>query len=193
MDTVKEFLTITEFAKAAGKSRQTIYNQIDSGILTGFVKELDGAKVINKAALQLYKSNESVKSDSQIDKRILTEKDKLIDELKDRIKEQAAFIKAQQQQIEEQAAELKEERQHSREISDKLTELTAQAQQLHAGTLKTQLQETQLIDTTAAQAQSGGDTAADQSTGLNPTPQDQSEGTKEPVKKSLFSRLFGRK
>ena len=49
----EEYLTIAEFAKRAGVSRQTIYNRLDSD-LTDFTKLLNGRKLVSSKALRLF-------------------------------------------------------------------------------------------------------------------------------------------
>ena len=49
----EEYLTIAEFAKRAGVSRQTIYNRLDTD-LTDFTKLSNGRKLVNSKALRLF-------------------------------------------------------------------------------------------------------------------------------------------
>ena len=61
-----DLLTVKEFAKAAGVSRQTVYNRLDKD-LTAYLTEIDSVKYIDKAALSLFVSNLDSQVDSQID------------------------------------------------------------------------------------------------------------------------------
>jgi len=49
----EEYLTIAEFAKRAGVSRQTIYNRLDTD-LTDFTKLSNGRKLVSSKALRLF-------------------------------------------------------------------------------------------------------------------------------------------
>lgn len=49
----EDYLSIAEFAKRAGVTRQAVYKKLSTE-LTEYVKEVDGRKVINIKALELY-------------------------------------------------------------------------------------------------------------------------------------------
>ena len=55
---MSEYISISEFARRAGVSRQTIYNRLD-GDLSNFCKTVKGQKVINDKALTLFSVKES--------------------------------------------------------------------------------------------------------------------------------------
>lgn len=92
----KEYLTIKEFADAAGVSKQAVYQRL-TGTLKPYVSIKDGVKYLNIRALELYKGDDAVKKlkknnqeesnsvqfDSIIEllKRELDQKNKQIDEL----------------------------------------------------------------------------------------------------------------
>lgn len=92
----KEYLTIKEFADAAGVSKQAVYQRL-TGTLKPYVSIKDGVKYLNIRALELYKGDDAVKKlkknnqeesnsvqvDSMIEllKRELDQKNKQIDEL----------------------------------------------------------------------------------------------------------------
>lgn len=92
----KEYLTIKEFADAAGVSKQAVYQRL-MGTLKPYVSIKDGVKYLNIKALELYKGDDAVKKlkknnqgesnsvqvDSMIEllKRELDQKNKQIDEL----------------------------------------------------------------------------------------------------------------
>lgn len=56
----KEYLTIKEFADAAGVSKQAVYQRL-TGTLKPYVSVKDGVKYLNIRALELYKGDDAVK------------------------------------------------------------------------------------------------------------------------------------
>lgn len=92
----KEYLTIKEFADAAGVSKQAVYQRL-TGTLKPYVSIKDGVKYLNIRALELYTGDDAVKKlkknnqeesnsvqvDSMVEllKRELDQKNKQIDEL----------------------------------------------------------------------------------------------------------------
>ena len=88
---MKDYLTVLEFAAAAGITKQAVYNRIKQD-LAPYVKEQDGKKTISKEALKLFAKEEPAEAAQGP-----TEATSL---LLDRIEEQADTIKAQQQEIE---------------------------------------------------------------------------------------------
>lgn len=91
-----EYLSIKEFAEAAGVSKQAVYQRL-TGTLKPYVSIKDGVKYLNIRALELYKGDDAVKKlkknnqeesnsvqvDSMVEllKRELDQKNKQIDEL----------------------------------------------------------------------------------------------------------------
>lgn len=88
---MKDYLTVVEFAAAAGITKQAVYKRIKQD-LAPYVKEQDGKKTISKEALKLFAKEEPAEA-----AKGPTEAPSL---LLDRIEEQADTIKAQQQEIE---------------------------------------------------------------------------------------------
>lgn len=88
---MKDYLTVLEFAAAAGITKQAVYKRIKQD-LAPYVKEKDGKKTISKEALKLFAKEEPAEAAQGP-----TEATSL---LLDRIEEQADTIKAQQQEIE---------------------------------------------------------------------------------------------
>lgn len=88
---MKDYLTVVEFAAAAGITKQAVYKRIKQD-LAPYVKEKDGKKTISKEALKLFAKEEPAEAAQGP-----TEATSL---LLDRIEEQADTIKAQQQEIE---------------------------------------------------------------------------------------------
>lgn len=54
---MKEYISIKEFATAAGVSQQAIYKQLNNK-LKPYLKEIDGKKMLNISALELFKKKE---------------------------------------------------------------------------------------------------------------------------------------
>lgn len=88
---MKDYLTVLEFAAAAGITKQAVYKRIKQD-LAPYVKEQDGKKTISKEALKLFAKEEPAEAAQGP-----TEATSF---LLDRIEEQADTIKAQQQEIE---------------------------------------------------------------------------------------------
>jgi septal ring factor EnvC (AmiA/AmiB activator) len=88
---MKDYLTVVEFAAAAGITKQAVYKRIKQD-LAPYVKEQDGKKTISKEALKLFAKEEPAEAAQGP-----TEAPSL---LLGRIEEQADTIKAQQQEIE---------------------------------------------------------------------------------------------
>ena len=108
----EEFLTISEFAKRAGVSRQAIYKRLD-GDLQPWLTVDNGKKLINSKALELFADNQNVNqvySNETLSRMVsmlekeLDIKNKQIDtlnhqveELNDRLKESHILIGRQQE------------------------------------------------------------------------------------------------
>lgn len=127
----KEYLTIKEFADAAGVSKQAIYQRL-TGTLKPYVSIKDGVKYLNIRALELYNGNDAVKKlkknnqeesnsvqvDSMIEllKRELDQKNKQIDELHKLLEQSQVNLSQAQyrlQLIEDQRNEEPEEKKES--------------------------------------------------------------------------------
>ena len=127
----KEYLTIKEFADAAGVSKQAVYQRL-TGTLKPYVNIKDGVKYLNIRALELYKGDDAVKKlkknnqeesnivqvDSMVEllKRELDEKNKQIDELHKLLEQSQVNLSQAQyrlQLIEDQRNEEPEEKKES--------------------------------------------------------------------------------
>ena len=127
----KEYLTIKEFAEAAGVSKQAVYQRL-TGALKPYVSIRDGIKYVNIKALKLYKGDDAVKKlkknnqeesnivqvDSMVEllKRELDEKNKQIDELHKLLEQSQVDLSQAQyrlQLIEDQRNEEPEEKKES--------------------------------------------------------------------------------
>lgn len=127
----KEYLTIKEFADAAGVSKQAVYQRL-TGTLKPYVSIKDGVKYLNIRALELYKGDDAVKKlkknnqeesnsvqvDSMVEllKRELDQKNKQIDELHKLLEQSQVNLSQMQyrlQLIEDQRNEEPEEKKES--------------------------------------------------------------------------------
>ena len=123
-----EYLSIKEFADAAGVSKQAVYQRL-TGTLKPYVSIKDGVKYLNIRALELYKGDDAVKKlkknnqeesnsvqvDSMVEllKRELDQKNKQIDELHKLLKQSQVNLSQMQyrlQLIEDQRNEQPEEK-----------------------------------------------------------------------------------
>lgn len=123
-----EYLSIKEFADAAGVSKQAVYQRL-TGTLQPYVSIKDGVKYLNKRALELYKGDDAVKKlkknnqeesnsvqvDSMVEllKRELDQKNKQIDELHKLLEQSQVNLSQAQyrlQLIEDQRNEQPEEK-----------------------------------------------------------------------------------
>lgn len=128
---MNDYLTIAEFAKLAGVSRQTVYNRIDKD-LSSFVKVFDNRKRIHKTALSLFLSDIHDNfngSDTKSNSNMSSDFTRLIDNLTGELDNKNMQIKMLMKQ------------------NETLTELLKSTQEqlsasmaLHAGTLQAQLQ-----------------------------------------------------
>lgn len=116
----KQYISVSEFAKKANVSRQTIYNRLDTD-LTCFVK-MDlhtGRKSINVKGLILFNNGqESVKGDVN-----LTVKDDIyLDTLEPRENDEnmALLIETLQRQLEERNKDIEELKSEKQELKDEL-------------------------------------------------------------------------
>ena len=59
-DNKQEYISISEFARATGRSRTTVYKYLD-GFLSTYVQDVQGKKVISRAAIKVFESIEAGK------------------------------------------------------------------------------------------------------------------------------------
>lgn len=123
-----EYLSIKEFAEAAGVSKQAVYQRL-TGTLKPYVSIKDGVKYLNIRALELYKGDDAVKKlkknnqeesnnvqvDSMVEllKKELDQKNKQIDELHKLLEQSQVNLSQMQyrlQLIEDQRNEQPEEK-----------------------------------------------------------------------------------
>lgn len=103
----KEYLSIKEFATAVGISQQAVYKQLNNK-LKEYLKVVDGKKMLNIKALELYKTNDDSTKNST---SCTTDEQQLINWLKEEIKEKNKQIALLQAQIEKEQQLLNQEQQ----------------------------------------------------------------------------------
>ena len=212
----KDLLTVKEFAEAAGVSRQRIYKLMVDSLQPYIVKQENGYTLIKSEALGLFGKAVELKpcnptelkpcnsTQSGINKG---NEPNLVDSVQpDRVDsvqqqesppDQSDIVGLLQKTIDELTKQLDVKDHQIAEQQQTIRDLTEglkAAQALHAGTL----QIAGAGQSSGAAAQESGEPSADESTGLNPTQEAQSETraetAPEPVKKKgLLSRIFRRK
>jgi len=103
----KEYLSVKEFAEAAGITPQAVYKKLNNQ-LKPYLKLVDGKKTIEKSALELFGKPEA---DNKVDNQIFNQ---LLNQLTTELNEKSQQLKEKDKQIE------------------KLQQALDQAQRLHA-------------------------------------------------------------
>ena len=130
----KKYLKISEFAKMANVSRQTIYNDLSSK-LTDFVKIIDNVKYLDSEGLAVYGVKDLTPFDSQFTVKFdndltaflqsqIEEKDKQIERL-------YSMLDKEREQSKEKDKTIQENNEHIREQEKRLADLLEQSQQLN--------------------------------------------------------------
>ena len=126
-----DLITISEFSKRAGLSRQAIYKKLD-GVLMPYVVIIEGQKMLKKEGLTALKNKPFTESN----KGYVTKDNALYNE---GLLEMISFLKEQirvkDDQIARQAAAMENHSITVKSLSDALQS----AQALHAGTIQQQL------------------------------------------------------
>lgn len=123
-----ELLTVAEFAKRAGVSKQAIYSRLDKG-LKQFVQVVDGQKMLNIKALQQY-NNKEVEQEIQENQSSIEQPCTTLDLLNKTIETLQKQLDEKDKQIQMLTEALKTEQLHA-----------SQAQALHAGTIQQAIDE----------------------------------------------------
>lgn len=123
-----EYISVSEFARRAGVTKQSVYQRIQGG-LKKYVKDLNGQKVIQiKALHDVYGLDleqgleQDLNKDSQGQNQV-----------------NLAVIEMLRAELEEKNRQLREKDQRITELTDRITEMGKAAQALHAGTMQSQL------------------------------------------------------
>ena len=98
-DNKQEYMTISEFARETGKSRTTVYKYLD-GFLSTYVQDVQGKKVISRAAIKVFESIEAGKvvQDERTEKRSDEQINGQVGQVIEALKEQ---LRVKDQQLEE--------------------------------------------------------------------------------------------
>ena len=127
-----EYISISEFARRAGVSRQAIQQRLDTS-LRDFVKLAQGKKLLNIKGLELFDgvnlAQGFVKENVKLAQGSNEQNDTLEQGILDLLR---AELEAKNQQ-------LREKDQRIAELTDRLAEMGMRAQELHAGTMVQQL------------------------------------------------------
>ena len=82
-----KYISVSEFAKAAGVSKQAVYSRLKSQDLTKFIKLENGKKLINTKALELFNKSSSQSSFNQFEQGLESTEREYIESLKKQIEE----------------------------------------------------------------------------------------------------------
>ena len=81
------YISIADFAKEAGVSKQAVYSRIKSQDLNKFIKLENGKKLINTKALELFNKSSSQSSFNQVEQGLESTEREYIESLKNQIEE----------------------------------------------------------------------------------------------------------
>lgn len=82
-----KYISVSEFAKAAGVSKQAVYSRLKSQDLNKFIKLENGKKLINTKALELFNKSSSQSSFNQVEQGLESTEREYIESLKKQIEE----------------------------------------------------------------------------------------------------------
>ena len=82
-----KYISVSEFAKAAGVSKQAVYSRLKSQDLNKFIKLENGKKLINTKALELFNKSSSQSSFNQVEQGLESTEREYIEFLKKQIEE----------------------------------------------------------------------------------------------------------
>lgn len=167
-DNKQEYISISEFARATGRSRTTVYKYLD-GFLSTYVQDVKGKKVISRAAIKVFESIEAGKvvQDERTEKRSDEQINGQVGQVIEALKEQ---LRVKDQQLEEK----------DRQIQS-LHEILTRQQQLAA------MQEQRIIQLTASEPETATAATVDpEEPGADQTAAEQTAGEK----KGLFRRIL---
>ena len=81
------YISIADFAKEAGVSKQAVYSRIKSQDLNKFIKLENGKKLINTKALEFFNKSSSQSSFNQVEQGLESTEREYIESLKKQIEE----------------------------------------------------------------------------------------------------------
>lgn len=136
-DNKQEYISISEFARVTGRSRTTVYKYLD-GFLSNYVQDVQGKKVISKAAIEVFKSIDAgrvVQEDCPGGRTNSTDNgtencsdgqvEQLIEALKEQLRVKDEQIRAKDQQIESLHEILSRQQQLAAIQEQRIIQLTA--------------------------------------------------------------------
>ena len=82
-----KYISVSEFAKAAGVSKQAVYSRLKTQDLNKFIKLENGKKLINTKALELFNKSSSQSSFNQVEQDLESTEREYIESLKKQIEE----------------------------------------------------------------------------------------------------------
>ena len=129
-DNKQEYMTISEFARETGKSRTTVYKYLD-GFLSTYVQDVQGKKVISRAAIKVFESIEAGKvvqderTEKRSDEQINGQVGQVIEALKEQLRVKDQQLEEKDRQIQSLHEILTRQQQHTAIQEKRITELTA--------------------------------------------------------------------
>ena len=118
------YLSVAEFAEAAGVSKQAVYKRLNKDLLS-FCKEVNGTRKISAGAIELFKGN--IQVDQQTTETTDTRNPSF---LMEQIKEKDNLIHQQRTEIEELTKQIKELQQHILTQAERTTAVLEKQSQL---------------------------------------------------------------
>lgn len=192
----EEYLTITEFSRQAGVSRQTVYNRLDS--LGDLVKVDNGVRLLSREALDRFTPNTVHRTRTECKEPVNLS---TVDTGKDSIiRQQQGLISSQNEQIRELQAQIVAQNKELTAILQQQTELQRNFQVLladskrHVHPLEIDSQDVPIpsMDRTGTEAQAGSQ-PVNQETQKDVSQNCQLDKTATDRGRGFFARFFGRK
>ena len=188
-----EYLSIADFADTAGVSKQAVYKRLDKD-LKPYLKIIDGRKCLEVSAIELFQTTPGLSTQSST---VETTKDKQsINYLMLQLQEKDRLLAQQQDTIKDQLAQIKELNAHIIDLSKAQTEILRKQSQLQEnfqillGQQQKQLAEFSQVSTVEKVQQPVDGPVVKPSETETPTNPGQPP---EAEKKGFWSKLFGKK
>ena len=188
-----EYLSIADFADTAGVSKQAVYKRLDKD-LKPYLKIIDGRKCLEVSAIELFQTTPGLSTQSST---VETTKDKQsINYLMLQLQEKDRLLAQQQDTIKDQLAQIKELNAHIIDLSKAQTEILRKQSQLQEnfqillGQQQKQLAEFSQVSTVEKVKQPVDEPVGKPSETETPSNPGQPP---EAEKKGFWSKLFGKK
>lgn len=185
----EQYLTIKDFAAAAGVSTQRIYQRLAKD-LQSYCKEENGKKYLSTEGLKLFGKDDlqspckEFTKDLQSTYQDFATTESTLKETVEALREQLTVKDEQIKQGNERIAELTAALQAAQEQQKQLTAALTAAQALHAGTIQERLTEQREQPESTTEHEPEVIPGTEQAAAQDPHPEQ---------KRSLFARLFKRK